>query len=69
LNPRIPQSATWRRGYPLSATEIQKYTSGTNLAIEKQYLRQMAEMGKNRMQAKNQLIDFIGLSKTHFWRK
>jgi hypothetical protein len=26
-------------------------------------------MGKNGLQAKNQLIDFIGLSKTHFGRK
>ncbi len=34
-----------------------------------QYLRQIAKMGKNVVQTKNQLIDFIGLSKTHFWRK
>jgi hypothetical protein len=34
-----------------------------------QYLRQIAKIGKNGLQAKNQLIDFIGLSKTHFGRK
>jgi hypothetical protein len=26
-------------------------------------------MGKNGVKAKNQLIDFIGLSKSHFWQK
>jgi hypothetical protein len=34
-----------------------------------QYLRQIAKMGKNGVKAKNQLIDFIGLSKSHFCQK
>jgi hypothetical protein len=35
----------------------------------KQYLRQMAKMGKKGVKAKNQLIDFIGLSKRCFCQK
>jgi hypothetical protein len=34
-----------------------------------QYLRQIAKMGKNGAKAKNQLIDFIELSKRYFCPK
>jgi hypothetical protein len=37
--------------------------------VLRQYLRQIAKMGKNGVKAKNQLIDFIGLSKSHFCQK
>ena len=34
-----------------------------------QYLRQIAKAGKNGVKAKNQLIDFVGLSKRYFCQK
>jgi hypothetical protein len=34
-----------------------------------QYLRQIAKIGKNGVKAKNQPIDFIGLSKRYFCQK
>ena len=34
-----------------------------------QYLRQIEKMKKNGVEAKNQLIDFIGLSKRYFCQK
>jgi hypothetical protein len=39
------------------------------MANGEQYLRQMEKMSKNGVKAKNQLIDFIGLSKRHFCQK